>query len=212
MTFTLYSLPHSRSLRVAWALQEVGADFRCLKVSMAPRSPALLDVNPSGKVPVLIAQDLVLTEANAMLEYIADLHPEAGLLPPVATPERAKVLQWCAFSSTELEQPLWAKSCHKFIFPPERRVPEVMDTLAWHFGKQLDVLSQGLGDKDTLMGEQFTIADILVTHTLYWAQVAKMDLKHDNVKAYLARHSQRPALKAAIACEEAASLLDDETA
>ena len=107
---------------------------------------------------------------------------------------RALCNQWSSFVTTELEQPLWTIAKHTFALPEKMRVEEIKPVAAKEFNRPLEVLADALaGDKTTLAGDVFTVADILASHTLAWAAVAKISLKHDVLKHYLKTSQARPA-------------------
>lgn len=193
---TVYGIGPSRSTRVVWTLEEIGADYEYRKVDIAAgdtRRPPFSDLNPSGKVPVLMDDDLVLTESGAICLYLCEKFPDAGLLPPVGDPDRAHCLKWAFFVTSELEQPLWTKAKHTFALPEDWRVPAVRETANREFERAVAVLAGDLGDAEFVVGGRFTVADILVGQTLAWAGSAKMSLP-DNVAAYAKRVLARPAL------------------
>ena len=83
-TLTLYGCPNSRSLRVAWALEEADADYAYHAVDLfrgEGREAPLLTLNPSGKVPVLVTEDGQISESGAILIWLAERYPRARLLP-----------------------------------------------------------------------------------------------------------------------------------
>jgi glutathione S-transferase len=203
--FQVYGCPHTRSTRVVWALEEAGAEYEYQKVDLFAgegRQPAYLALNPGGKVPALADGDLVLTESAAICTYIGDAFPASGLTPPCGLPERARYNQWCFFAMCELEQPLWTIAKHRFALPEKRRVPEVIETAAWEFAIAAKVLATGLGGREFLISERFTAADILVAHTLSWAQSFELPLGHTVLEAYAERLLARPALAQARAREQ----------
>ncbi len=201
---TLYgSEGPSRATRVAWALEEAGASWRY--VATTPRSEALLAINPLGKMPVLVDDDLILTESAAACSWVAVRHPEAALIPPADTPERALYDRWCSFVISELEQPLWTRAKHTFVLPEHLRV-DVRAACTWEFERAVAALNTWLGDRPTLLASGFSCADILCTHTLMWASKAGFeDLLPAELVAYRERHRARPALARASARERGAS-------
>jgi len=81
---TLHYMPKTVAVAVAIALNEAGAKYDLKKVDFGKseqKSPDYLRINPKGRVPALVTSQGVLTETIALLEYVADLHPEAGLVP-----------------------------------------------------------------------------------------------------------------------------------
>ena len=110
----LYEFGPTRSIRARWTLQELGADFEPIRVNLVAgehRRPDFLEINPAGKIPVLVDGDLVLTESVAIVLYLAEKYPDKGLLP-AGLNERAQVNRWLLFAATELEQPLWRIARH----------------------------------------------------------------------------------------------------
>ena len=199
----LYGMPKTRSTRITWALEEVGAEYQYISVNLVKgegQSPEFLALNPAGKVPVLVDAELVLTESAAICTYLGDRFPETGLVPRPGTAERAQYDQWCFFVLTELEQPLWTIGKHKFALPEERRVPEIKETAIWEFSRAASILAKGLAGKEYLVGGRFTMADLLAAHTLTWARTARIlhgiDALDDYRKQQLSRDAFGKALEA----------------
>lgn len=202
---TLYGMPNSRSFRVLWTLEEAGMDYDYRVVNLGRgggQDPEFLRLNPAAKLPVLTDDELVLTESAAICSYIAEEAPAANLIPLAESSQRARYYQWCFFVLTELEQPLWTMAKHKFALPKEYRVPEVMPTAAFEFQRAASVLAGALAERDFLVGDRFTVADLLATHTLNWARAFKVELGSDRLEAVRHMHSLRPAFLRAQAIEE----------
>jgi len=203
---TVFGFPNTRSARAVWALEEAGAEYEYVKVDLFKgegRRPPYIDLNPGGKVPALRDGDFVLTESGAICTYIGDKFPESGLAPPLNTQERARYYQWCFFVIGELEQPLWTMAKHRFALPEKRRVPAMIDTAVWEFGVAAKVLDAGLGDKEFIVGDHVTAADIMLAQTLAWARAFEAPLGHDRLEAYADRLLSRPAVARARAREQA---------
>lgn len=208
----LFSYPRTRGTRVTWMLEELGAPYEYEMVPFGDNgfaSPAFLRINPGGKVPALQDGTLTLTESAAIVSYLGDKFPTSGLTPPAGTPERARHDQWCYFVLSELEQPLWTKGKHRFMLPEDLRVPAIVETANWEFQKALGILSQGLGGKPCILGDDFTAADILIGHTLTWAEQAKQSIDPQNVRDYAGRLRAREACKRTR--EKEAALAGDES-
>src|SRR3546814_2080662 len=80
----LYGTPPTRVRRAIWLLNELGLEYEHCPVDLMQgeaQRPAFLDLNPAAKVPVLVDGDVVLTESAAIQLYLAEKHPEAGLIP-----------------------------------------------------------------------------------------------------------------------------------
>ncbi len=193
---TVYGCANTRSTRVVWALEEASAEYQYVPINLragAEGHAEYLTLNMSGKVPTLVDKDFVLTESAAICTYVADCFPQAHLVPPVGSQERASYNQWCYFAMSELEQPLWTMAKHRFALPKPQRVSAIMDTARWEFSIATSILAAGLADRPYILGEQFSAADILIGHTLAWARAWELPLGHDNLQAYAARLSERPA-------------------
>lgn len=194
---TVYGSPRTRSTRAVWAMEEAGGEYEYVKVDISRgegRRPAYLRLNPGGKVPALVDGELVLTESAAICTYIGDKFPESGLTPPAGTQDRARYDQWCFFAIGELEQPLWTIAKHRFVLPEDWRVPAIIDTAVREFAVAVGVLESGLGDRPFILGENFTAADILLSHTLGWAKNAGTSVDSERLRAYMDRTLSRPAL------------------
>src|SRR5262245_15092401 len=114
----LYEFAPTRSIRVRWTLQELGVDFEAITVDMLAgenRSPAFLKINPAGKLPVLVDGDMVLTESVAIVLYLAEKYRDKGLIPTDLR-QRAQMIRWLLFTTTEVVQSLWRIDLHPVLF------------------------------------------------------------------------------------------------
>jgi glutathione S-transferase len=204
---TLYGTPRSRALRVSWALEELGIDWQFSFINFAKgdnRSETFLALNSSGKIPVLTDDDLVVTESAAILSYLAQQYGQGALLPSSSGDKANNALfhQWYSFIICELEQPLWSMGKHKFALPEEHRISAMRDVAIWEFNKAAAIAELWVPESGYLLGEQFTLIDILLCHTLMWATVFEQSIPPKLV-AYRDRLQQRPALSSALNKTEA---------
>ncbi len=203
---TLHGYQNTRSTRALWALEEAGAQYQFVPVDLSRgehRTPEFLALSPGGKVPVLVDDDVVITESAAICTYIGEKFPQSGLMP-TDIKERAYYFKWCFFIMTELEAPLWAKAKHTRFLPEERRVPEVAATCDWEFHRALALVARHIRDQQTLVGNRFTAADIMLSGILNWARKAGTSLESLALEAYAERMSSRPALARALDAEQKA--------
>ncbi|WP_435101609.1 glutathione S-transferase family protein [Arhodomonas sp. AD133] len=192
----VYGYPQSRSGRVVWALEEANAEYEYEPVDLMAgegRSRQYLGVNPGGKVPAVVADGQLITESGALVLWVADRFPEAGLAPEPRTAARTQLHRWLFFLITELEQPLWTMAKHRFILPERYRVRDVLDAARYEFAIAADVLAAALGDRQYLVEDRFSVADIVAAHTLAWARAAKAPMDRDELSAYADRLLERPA-------------------
>jgi glutathione S-transferase len=160
-----------------------------------------LAVNPKGQVPALRLPDgQHLTEGPVIVQYLADLRPKSGLLAPVTTLERYRVLEWLNFISSELHKgftPLFRPST-----PDEYRAIARQNLLG-----RLHWLNAQLTDRDYLTGPTFTVADAYCYTIVMWTKLHDIDLAPwPDLEAYVARVASRPSVKAAEQAEREAKV------
>jgi len=185
----------SRAFRVLWALEEMGLKYQ--HDAAAPRTDEVRALNPSGKIPVFIEGDTAITDSVAIIQYLADKHGK--LTYPAGTLDRARQDSFTQFACDEMDGTLWTAARNSFILPEELRVPAIKDTLKWEFARSMKTLAARLGDNDYLMGEVFTVADIVAVHCGTWAGGAGFEISEPTVSAYIKRAIARPAYKRAAA-------------
>lgn len=155
-------------------------------------------INPNGYVPALALDDgSVLTEGVAIVEYLAGLAPEAGLLPPEGTAERHRQRSWLVFVATELH-----KTYSPWLFHPEYG-REAQDAARRRIAERLRFVDQHLGRGGPfLMGRGFTAADAYLFTVVGWSGFAGVDLSpFADLRAFMDRVGARPAVRAAMAAE-----------
>jgi glutathione S-transferase len=149
-------------------------------------------LNPKGYVPALELDDgTLLTENVAILPFIADQRPGAGLAPPPQTMARTRLLEWLGFLATEL---------HKAFGPIFHRSNDSLKVEAREtIEKWLAYVADQLAGRDFLMGEHFTVADAYLFVILRWCEMAQIPLGNFPVLAsYRTRIMARPAVQAAM--------------
>jgi len=192
----LYGSGQSRSFRALWALEEAGLNFEYVEVTAQfIASDDYKALNSQSKIPTLVDGALVLTESAAIVNYVASLSDRS--LMPEEGPARAEYDDFCYFIMTDFEQPLWTKGKHSFALPEEQRNPQVIETAIWEFAKSQTALQQRMGKREFALGEQFSMADVLLAQTLSWAQRFEMDVAPE-LLAYRDRHYQREACVASL--------------
>jgi glutathione S-transferase len=190
----LYYMPRTRSSRVLWMLEEIGAPYELTKIAgVERRSADHLRRHPLGRVPALqLGDGTTMFESAAICLQLADLHPEAGLIPPLGSPDRALAYQWVLFGMTELEAPLfrWIRALREGISEsPERD----------RFAEGVTALDAALGGGEWLLGRQFTVADVICASVLAGANSRDLLAAWSGVRAYVERGEARPAYARAAA-------------
>lgn len=199
----LYGMGQSRSFRALWALEESGLEYEYIAVEFGStetngaKSRAYKALNFEGKVPTLVDGDLVLIESGAIVNYIAAACPTLNLIPSPNSKQRAKYDELCYFVLTELEQGLWTNGKHRFALPKEQRVPEVLATATWEFNKAITTLQNKFNGESYALGNEFTMADVLLAQTLSWAERFEFTVP-PNLLDYKNRMYARPACASAL--------------
>jgi glutathione S-transferase len=196
----LYGYRNGRTLRALWALEEIGAAYEYVEVALfrgEARAPWFLELNPAGKVPVLVDGDHVVSESAAICLHLAERYPEAALLPAPGTVDRTDCYKWISYVLTEMDAPLWTIAKHRFALPKEHRVPAVIETATWELGVAAEILGTALRGRPYLAGDAFSVADIIAGHTLLWARSTLPSLPGTALECYLDSLLTRDALQRA---------------
>jgi len=200
----LYFSSGACSLSPHIALREAGIDFQLVKVDLKNRKLSadgsdFKKINPKGYIPVLELDDGAwLTEGPAIVQYIADLNPDAGLAPKPGTLARYRLQEWLTFINSEI---------HKGFSPLFR--PTTPDdykaVVRENLQGRLAFVAEHLGQGDFLLGERFSVADGYLFAVLNWTQWTGIDLAQwPALVAFQQLVGSRPAVKAALAAEASA--------
>lgn len=201
--YTLYTNPMSRGRIARWALHEVDARYDQVIVEYGPRESkpaAFLKANPMAKVPTLVhhyaGHDHVVTECAAICHYLAEMHPEAGLLPEAH--EKADYFRYLFFVAGPLEQ---ASISQRMGWSSDD--PQARRMLGFgSFELAVDALEAMLAGRDYVCGERFTAADIYVGAQVVWGVDFDTLPRRDTFVAYAERVKQRVAYRIADAIDE----------
>ena len=178
----------SRAFRVLWALEEMGVPYK--HVDVAAQSDEARTYHPAGKIPVMKDGDAILTDSVAIMSYLSDKHGQLGAT--AGTVARAQLDAMLHQLNETLDAPLWMIARHTFILPEEKRCPEAVAVEKELVQKSMTRLGDGLTGP-FLMGDHFTIADILCVHCLNWAFGMGIPVEHEKLKAYAKEVRARPA-------------------
>ncbi len=169
--YKLYSAPGSAAMAPTAALEEIGATYELVPVDISterPRDPEYLKLNPNGCVPTLVDENGAIYEAAAIMIYLADKHPEAGLAPPVGDPARGRYLQWLVYMADTLQ------TAYQMHYYPERHstapgdMPRVQAKAAERLASTWAKLDAALDPGPYLLGERFSGCDIYVYMLTTW--------------------------------------------
>jgi glutathione S-transferase len=200
MDIKLYHTPGSRSVRPRWLMEELGIDYEIVPVALFEgegQTDAYKKIHPLGQVPALKVDGDMMIESAAMCHWLTDVHDDACLAPTINDPARKHYEQWMSFSQASLEIWPWISILHSRILPEEQRVADIIPWTETRLEPVLITLNDALLNKDYLLGEQFTTADIMVGSTLFW--IPTLIGKFPELSAYAQRLKDRPAYQRAIA-------------
>jgi glutathione S-transferase len=189
----LYHQPRSRSTRVLWLIEEIGAPVEVTVMEREYKhTDAYKKLHPLGRSPVYVEAGGPVFESAAICLHIAERYPEAGLIARAGTHERALQYQWCFFAMTELEAPLidaarelWNESAP----PDEARI----EAARHRFATAAGALEAALGGRDHLVGDGFSVADVVVGGVLSFARMAEITELPPGLVPYVDGLEARPA-------------------
>jgi glutathione S-transferase len=186
---TIYHAPQSRSSRILWLLEEVGATYTIALTNIPrPDGSGASDPNnphPDKKVPALVDDGTLVTESAAIVLYLTDKFPGAGVGPVVGDPLRGPYLSWLAYYAGVMEPVATLE------FAGVADNPGVVRTFRGRAEMNARVLS-ALSAGPWVLGERFSGADILIASMGQF--IRPLLPAGDVVDAYLARAAARPAL------------------
>lgn len=189
---TLYHAPQSRSSRILWLLEELGADYEIVYTDIPrmdgtgandPNNP-----HPDKKVPALVHKGALITELAAITIYLADLFPEAGIGPKIGDPDRGPYLTWLAYYAGVIEPVVHFQF---FELGDHAGLARTFRGRAEMDARILDALSAS----DYIAGDRFTAADVIIASFGHFLR--DMMPEGDVVDAYLERCGARAALAVA---------------
>lgn len=168
----LYYAPNTISVAVAIALEEAGIDYETVKIDFAAKEQtgaAYAQINPKGRVPALAVEGGILTETGALLEYIADMAPDAGLRPqePVQLARMREVMFYLASTmhvnhAHRLRGARWAKERSSWK-DMQKMVPQTM-------AASCEYISQAGLRGPFVLGEEISLADCYLYVVCTWLE------------------------------------------
>ena len=198
----LYFFPNACSLAPHIVLRELALPFELVRVDNQAKTTAngedFLQINPKGYVAALqLDNGQVLTEASAILQYLADLKPAAHLAPTNGSWERVRLQEWLNFIASEIHGGL-------AVFFNSAIQGEVRAMFLATLYKRFAILVQTLERQDYLLGAQYSVADAYLFVVLRWAGFHAIDLQQwPALAAFEQRVGERQAVIEALAAEAA---------
>lgn len=184
--------PFSRAANTVWALEEVGRPYELEYVDLMKgeqKTAPVRDVNRMGKLPTLLDDGVVVSEAAAIALYLADRYAPGTLAPALDAPERGAYLRWSLYAPSVIEPGCMAHSSGWQV----RASSAGFGT----YEEMLDTISGAIAEGPWLLGERFTMADLVFGGTLRYMTQFGMLEKRPEYMAYVERLSARPAAEKA---------------
>ncbi len=193
----LYYAPRTRSVRIVWLLEELGLPYTLERVEFQP--PArdfFVQKTPLGKLPTIEDGDVVMAESGAIVEYILERYGNGRLAPAIGSPLRPLFLQWLHFAESTAFPPLgivvWLTLYRSDAAEHSTLIADARTRAATGF----EQLERELSDKQYLLGDTFSAADIMMGFTLIAGRMlGVIDDRYPATNAYLERLQARPALQ-----------------
>jgi glutathione S-transferase len=196
----LYFAPGACSFCPHVVAREAGLALELVKTDLGTKLTASGEdyrlINPKGYVPALqLDSGEVLTEVAAIVQYLADLKPESGLVPAAGSMDRYRLQEWLHFIATEVQK-------HYGVLFNRTSPPEARAAALERLTQRVDWVATQFAGKSFLLGDQFTAADALFFTILRWSRFVGFDLAQwPAIMGYMERITARPAVQAAIAAE-----------
>ncbi|KAF1007773.1 MAG: Glutathione S-transferase GST-6.0 [Luteibacter sp.] len=196
----LYFSPGSCGLAAQIALREAGVPFDLVKVDFATKRTVdgdYLQVNPKGFIPALEWDDgAIVTEGAVILQWIADHHPDARLLPPVGTVDRYRAMEWLNYVATDLHKGMAVM--FSTLVDGDSKVRFAEGNLALRFA----YVDDHLATNDYVLGDRFSAVDTYLYNVLRWPPRVNIDISaYAAIQSFMRRMEQRPSVVASVAAE-----------
>jgi glutathione S-transferase len=183
---------NTRDLRVLWALEEMGLPYEIVGMDHPNHdldSASYRALNPFGQIPAIDDDGVVVTESGAILLYLA--RKTGKLLPPDLAGE-AQVMRWSIAALNTIEIPVLS---HWFVNVSGGKGSKASEALYGWADMRVKQLDGWLAGRQFIATDDFTVADILMTHVLGGGTDPELLKPCANIRAYRARCTERPAWK-----------------
>ena len=198
----LWGIGTPRTFRAHWTLEELGLPYETREIitrTAAMDLPEFKALSGRAKIPLLEDGDLMIGESAAIAIYLADRNRGRHALIPVAgSDERARHDELCFFIMTELDGPLYITRRHEGLSEIYGESPVAVESAKAYFLRSANEMESRLEDgRPFLLGDDFTVADILLQSCLFWGKTLGLNLP-GSLEAYSTRLATRPAFIAAM--------------
>ncbi len=199
MTITLHHLRYSRSTRIIWLLEEMGADYELVQHDRNPETHRAQDdlaaIHPLGKAPVLVIDGKTVIESGAIIEFLVEKYGQGKFGPGPGEAGRGQYLQWLHMVEGSMAMPVILT----LLSPRFGGFSDPMEAfLGGEVRKLLGYANDHMQGREFVVGDGFTGADINLTYVIEIAGAGRMLKRFPALADYLARMMDRPYYKKAI--------------
>lgn len=199
----LYSKPGACSTADHIALQWTGQPFEVEVVTQQQiKEPAFLAMNPAGAVPVIVDGDFVLTQNAAIMGYIADSYPAAGLAGDGSKQQRADATRWLAFCNSDLHPAFLPLFAPGLFMEGAENYDTVKGLAKKRVRRFYEAADKRLAETGNWLAGFRSFADPYLFITMGWAKKLGIDLSDlSHVQAFHQRMSADPGVQTAFKAE-----------
>jgi glutathione S-transferase len=176
----------------------MGLDYELEIMPFPPRfeREGYLDINPLGTVPAFTDGELTMTESTGICQYLVQKYGPTSLAVTPDEPEYGDFLNWLYRSDATFTFPLALILRYTKLEPEERMNPQVVEDYTIWFFSRIRAVETALEDKEFLVADRFTIADIAVGYALHFGMRLGLSERYKpNTARYLQALMQRPAFQ-----------------
>jgi glutathione S-transferase len=201
--YQLHYFPANANAAPHMLLEEIGVRYGLVlvdRVNNAQKSKAYLKINPNGRIPTLVDDNLIVCEAAAIVLHLVDQHPDAGLAPKVGTPERATFYQWLTFLTNSLQEELMIWQYPERLAGDDAAAGQVVKRGAEaRASRFLDVVEDHLKANGPLfLGNQLSAVDFYLVMLARWARpMTKPPRSRPSIAKFLDRVTALPSVRRA---------------
>ena len=203
MNITLYEAPMSSAVPVVHALMELDIPHKRVTLNLADKKhtePEFLKMNPNGKVPTLVADGTPMFEALAIMMYLGEqFGVERKLWPAADSPARLEAMSWSTWAYVT-----YGSAMQRLLQAESERTPKELQSAAQarqahkDLGQLLAILDKHLDGRTHLLGDDFSLADVIVASPVIWGTYCNVPVgDYPNVAGWTSRFQTRPAFKLA---------------
>lgn len=205
MSLTFYYAPMSTATLTDLVLEELGVSCKRVKLDLKKgdtKKPEFLKLNPNGKVPLIVHDDVPIFESAAITMYLGEQFGVDKKLYPAAGPKRGEAMKWIVWANVTLGDSVytWCRNTQEWL-PADHRNAQAGEAALKELYANLRLLDDALANKQFLIGD-YTLADTHLNSLLDWVRHMKVDFApYKNINAWTQRCTARPAYAKVMAGE-----------